>query len=208
MPARTRATWWSVTAFGEEIALCEDGDKYPEWIEHVYGGQEICPKSGRLHFQGAVQCRSQVWFSQIKSYFKKAHLEPARSRECLAKYAMKSETSAGEKTVRDNPNAIPYYKLEDVMRLIATQFDYKEIGEKSYWKAVCAVLKEKPFLASQFQNPSNRNFFIKTCEVWRPMAGYSITPASQPASQSGMDGQCAVCGTPCTSNKGLCVSCE
>ena len=64
-----KATWWSLTIYDEkEIAKVEDSDNYPRFVKSISGGMEKCPTTGRLHFQGALQCRSQQRFSAIKDW--------------------------------------------------------------------------------------------------------------------------------------------
>jgi len=92
-----KATWWSVTAFGDEILLLEDISGYPHWVATVYGGREECPETKSVHFQGALQCYSQQRLAKLKSWLPTAHFEIARKVEALKKYAMKSETAISEK---------------------------------------------------------------------------------------------------------------
>lgn len=99
-------TWWSITAFNDDIDLVEDKTKFPEWLAKVYGGREKCPKTGTIHFQGALQCKRQVRFGAVKRWLKQTHIQPARQKDALVKYSMKTETSVGEKTVVENDN--PY----------------------------------------------------------------------------------------------------
>lgn len=155
---QTRSTWWSVTAFNEEIALLEDTDHLPPFVKKIYGGREECPKTNKLHFQGALQCNVQVRMSQIKSWLKTAHLEPARDKECLKQYAMKDNTAVGEKTVTVNPN--PYYPAHEILQLIADQLTRTEMFEDGcFYVAVNRLLKKNKFLAGQLMNPSLKKFF-------------------------------------------------
>lgn len=148
MSTKDRASVWSITVWGAEIELVERKEAFPDWVKAVAGGREACPKSGRVHFQGMLQCRRQVRMSQIKSWLPTAHLEVSRDRFKLQKYVMKSETAIGEKTVQSNPN--DYMTLDDFMMHIAYYsegFDlYKahetrdgkltKVFEDEYWYAV------------------------------------------------------------------------
>jgi len=94
-----KATWWSVTAFGDEILLLEDPSRFPSWVAKVYGGREECPDTKSIHFQGALQLHTQQRLSKLKSWLPTAHFEIARKVEALKKYAMKSETAVSEKKI-------------------------------------------------------------------------------------------------------------
>jgi Putative viral replication protein. len=154
-----KSIWWSVTAFGDEIELCEG--TLPEFVKEVYGGRETCPETGTLHFQGAIRCFEQVRMSKFKSWLKKAHLEPARSAEALKKYAMKTETAAGDKVVR--VNSVPHYLAHEMCLLLAQTSSQTDIG---FWPRVNILLVKSPELAGQLMNPSLRNFYEKTEGVW------------------------------------------
>jgi len=181
-----KSIWWSVTAFDEEIALCEG--TLPEFVKAIHGGRETCPTTGRLHFQGALQCFEQVRMAKIKSWLKKAHLEPARSSEALKKYAMKTETSAGEKVVRNNPT--PHYLAHEICLLLAQTDRQTDIG---FWPRARILLRKSPELAGQLMNPSLRGFFEKTQEVWLERAAIVLQqPTGTTCCECGKD-ECEVC---------------
>lgn len=161
-----KSIWWSVTAFGDEIALLEG--KLPEFVREVRGGREICPDTGRLHYQGAIQLYDQSRMGKIKSWLKKAHLEPARAVEALKAYAMKEETAAGEKTVRTNP-AIHLTADQMCLRLASVDPTIaldRQTDADDYYRRVRRILEDNPELAGQLMNPSLRNFWIHTASVW------------------------------------------
>jgi len=155
----TKSIWWSITAFDDEIALCEG--TLPEFVKEIYGGRENCPTTGKLHFQGALRCFEQVRMAKLKSWLKKAHLEPARSSEALKKYAMKEETSAGVKVIRENP--VPHYTAQQICLLLAQT---SRQTDKDFWWRARSILRQTPGLAGQLMNPSLRGFYEKTQDVW------------------------------------------
>lgn len=157
MDSKAKSIWWSITAFDAEIALCEG--TLPDFVRSIHGGREKCPTTGTEHFQGALQCYEQVRMAKIKSWLKKAHLEPARSADALKKYAMKADTAIGEKSER--ANILPHYSAHELCLLIARQ-----TGQTDFWSRVRAILREQPGLAGQLMNPSLRNFYEKTSSVW------------------------------------------
>jgi len=190
MDTQRKSTWWSITAYNNEIELCEG--TLPEWVKSIHGGRETCPTTGRLHFQGAVQCFQQQRMSKFKTWLPTAHLEPARQEDALKKYVMKKETSAGEKTVRENQQI--FYKAHDLLRLLARQDRRTDTG---YYARVRMVLREQPTLAGQLMNPSLRKFWDETALVWieaeeSTPGGYSITPPGNECNGCGKD-ECIAC---------------
>lgn len=167
-----KSTYWSVTAFGEdEIARLEDTEHFPTGVTKVYGGREECPETHRVHFQGCVVLDRQQRLSWFKSWLPTAHLEPARQREALIRYAMKEETAIGEKAERENP--VRHHTADEMCMMIAENIaqQYKENPDKLepkewFWLAVRSILTEKPKLAGQLMNPSLRGFWIETRQVW------------------------------------------
>lgn len=180
-----KSTWWSVTAFEEEISLCEG--TLPEFVRAIYGGKEICPSTGKEHFQGALQCYEQIRMAKIKSWLKKAHLEPARSAEALKKYAMKPETSSGEKVIRTN--IFPHYSAKDMCILLARQTDRQTTP--NFWESANILLDNSPELAGQLMNPSLRGFYEKTYSTWRKHAEAIVLQPQLPC-ECGKD-ECEEC---------------
>lgn len=164
-----KATWWSVTAYGDEILLLEDATKYPPDVVKVYGGREECPTTGREHFQGCVQLRRQQRLKWFKSWLPTAHLETARSSEALKKYAMKADTATGDKLERIN--TVKYYSADEICLLIGSKVTddimLRSADHKDWFKAsINILLRENVKLASQLMNPSLRNFWCDTALVW------------------------------------------
>lgn len=167
-----KSTYWSVTAFGEmEISRLEDATQYPTGVAKVYGGREECPETGKIHFQGCIVLDRQQRLSWFKSWLPTAHLEPARHKEALVKYAMKEETAAGEKAERENP--VRHHTADEMCMMLARAVwdKYKENPDKYepkewFWISVRGILKENPKLAGQLMNPSLKGFWIETRSVW------------------------------------------
>jgi len=158
-----KSTWWSITAWKEEIELCEG--TLPEYVKQILGGREICPSTGKEHFQGAIQCYQQIRLAKFKSWLPKAHIEPCRSTEALKKYVMKKETASGEKTIRQN--SVPHYSAHQICLILAQTSSQTDIG---FWPRAKVLLRKTPELAGQLMNPSLRGFFEKTQDVWMEQA--------------------------------------
>lgn len=172
-----KGTWWSITAFSQQEIDLLNGTEYPEWVSKVYGGMESCPDTGRLHFQGAIQARRQVRFSQVKSWLGTAHIELARNKEALRKYVMKEETAVGDKSVHQN--ATPYYRAHDLLELLAKHWINAEMDDQSYivdnklnlkaqyWDLVKIILETDRTLISAFMNPSLEKAWCNTASFWK-----------------------------------------
>ena len=177
MPSE-KATWFSLTVYNDEIAKVKDEKHYPDWVKKIYGGVEECPTSGKLHFQGAVQCHQQVRFSKIKDWLPTAHIEVARSAACLIKYVMKDATAMEEKCARENPRR--FLKLYEICQKIyanirpsirASQTD----RQKMFWAGVNEIIYDDPESASQFANPGLPKFFERTFATWERLASQDNT---------------------------------
>jgi len=166
-----KSTWWSITAFDDGEKEWLGGGKFPEWVAAVHGGLEKCPDTGREHFQGALQCRSQQRFSAVKKILPKSHIEPAKSAEALRKYCMKAETAVGEK--REYTNSTPYWTAEMLQKLLAitpvecdaTALD-RELPKTRFWSKVRVILATKPYLVGALAKPDTWRIYENTWQVW------------------------------------------
>lgn len=189
-----KATWWSITAFDEEEQRLLSSGDYPPFVKQVLGGLEKCPDTDRVHFQGALQCRSQQRFSAIKKWLPKAHIEAAREAAALQKYAMKDETAVSEK--KAVVNKTPFVSDEMALRMIARMFNEsrKELGEHdftgkygtdhqkgAFWFCIKKILRKQPHLCGVLGKPDLWRLWQHTDEVWLELEseeqreGYSIT---------------------------------
>lgn len=170
---KVRSCWWSITAYNDEIEVLEK-PPFPHFIKTVYGGREVCPTTGRLHFQGAIQT-DYVRFSQIKNWLPTAHIEPARDKKALQRYVLKSETAVGEKGVKVNPGAGRL--AHDILKYIARAELVQKMSNPTVWgllpgpqeqfdATINFMLRREPELAGQLMNPSLRNFYIRTKDSW------------------------------------------
>ena len=163
-----KATWWSLTIFDEAEKAFAAAGVFPPFVAQLHGGLEKCPDTGRIHFQGALQCRSQQRFTAIKKIFPKAHIEAARSAEALRKYAMKQDTAHGAKSVV--ANATPYWTTEMILKLLAiTSVPISErAGDRKerFWSKVRVILYQKPYLVGLLAKPDIMRIYENTESVW------------------------------------------
>lgn len=175
-----KSIWWSITAFNDEIAVCEDVSNYPHFVRTVLGGREVCPETGRLHFQGALQCKSQQRMSAIKKWLPTAHLETARQEEALKRYAMKEETAVDDKHERINTRK--FLSMAEALTIIGShcigidvidfvqEFNLKDTDEalkKMYWRAVKKHLEDDKYDdIGLFSQPQMISAWKNTHSVW------------------------------------------
>ena len=175
MKTTDRSTWWSITAYNEEIDTMQDlidgKIECPPWIKQIYGGQEQCPSTGTIHFQGALNT-THTRLSQIKGLLPTSHIEAVKSTsDCLKRYVMKEETSVGEKSKLSNPKFIT---LEGLMELVAVQFldthgilnwdRLEEIypnSDRGYDALTYEIVREKPYLANLCSQPQSLRCWSK-----------------------------------------------
>jgi len=187
-----KSTWFSITAFDEEEQRLLSGDVFPQFVKKVFGGLEEAPDTGKVHFQGAVQCRSQQRFSAIKKWLPKSHIEVAISAVALKKYVMKEETAVGEK--KEVSNSTPYYDNKSALLMIAKVYNesreelatqqmperYKDPKEAAFWFCIKKILLVNPHLVGVMCKPDIWRAWLHTDDVWLELDaredGYSITP--------------------------------
>lgn len=179
-----RATYWSVTAFNEEIEILEKRIEVPDYIKEIVGGVEKCPKSEKLHFQGMLVCNHQVRLSKIKKWLPTAHLEPARNKDDLRKYALKAETAVGEKSTWTNDweglhgfsCRLMTYVFDEIEARPAIEEDgcwYRAADRMSVpdWECMfnsarSRLLKEHPKEMYRFMNAPYKRLWCETALVW------------------------------------------
>lgn len=174
-----KSTWWSVTAYNDEIALLEDATKFPQFVAEVHGGREECPTTGRVHFQGAIKCKSQQRFSALKKWLPTSHLEVAHHKEALLKYVNKFETAIGPKLQRENQRK--FLSMSDALMIVG-RFNIgvdhidvmrshdcrnaKEALKRMYWDAVSSHIAKIPEDISLFSQPQMLAAWVNTHRVW------------------------------------------
>lgn len=171
-----RSTYWSVTAYKNEIAICRDATRFPVFVESVNGQTETCPTTGTIHFQGIIKCSRQVRFSCFKSWLPTAHIEPAKNVPRLKTYVKKSETSNGD--YAEVSNEMPMYAPEEVLRMLGdkssevTDLDRFIVNNKfnvnaHYWHLVDLIVEENgDRYVRLFMNPIIKTMFTNM-SVWK-----------------------------------------
>lgn len=170
---QTKSSWWSLTAFNEDmdnLVLIQEGMvEMPSNWKRLYGGVEECPKTGKKHFQGALNT-AHIRMSNIKKILPTAHLEPCKhGAENLKRYAMKDETSVGEKKVVSNARYMP---MEECLILLAvkchTDYEgqYNELDDSmGFWQCAESLLEERIELTALVTQP-------QMLRAWKNMYGF------------------------------------
>lgn len=189
----SKSTWWICTVYNDNIDIIENADTYPKYVAKVYGGREKCPTTGREHFQGAIQCVSQVRMSSLLRWLPGTHMEAAKSAEAVKKYCMKADTAIGEKTVRDQPNK--YYSMHGLLTRLGQEYlksredgtwfkeqqnwVVKHYEELEYWFIAKRVLRQEPHLITSFSDPRYKTSWCRTKEIWCEQALSITEPAEE-----------------------------
>lgn len=186
-----RSSAWICTAYNDEILLLEDDTKFPSIVKEVHGGREMCPTTGKLHFQGAVILHSQQRLSALKRWLPTAHWEPAKSREAIKRYCMKQDTAVGDKVVRSNK--LVYLRLDEWLTLLGNEVrdlrrdniqEYINLTvddadrTKEYWWAVKRILPRFPHSIATYTRGETKNAFRHTAEFWISQPTLSITESA------------------------------
>lgn len=188
-----KKTFWSVTAYNDEISMLEN-PPWPSFVLKVYGGKETCPETGKIHFQGMVHLRSQQRMSALKKWLPTAHWEPARNVDALKNYAMKQDTAVGDKKAVQN--TVEHISTEKIMIKLANEWDTKDVvkymeendkldvreaSKLAYWDCVNRILSDSPpFRAccQVFARADTLTLWLNTKATWLKVKDedcYSIT---------------------------------
>jgi len=164
-----RSTWWIITAFDKNIEIVENNESYPNAVKAVYGGREQCPKSGRIHYQGAVECHGQQRASFFRTWLPGVHFEVAKNKDAVKKYCLKEDTAVGIKGVISNPES--YLSMSMGLMLLASVSLEEDTDptDEEYWELVNLVIWDKPKFISIYSSPAFRTTWMKTRRTWRAL---------------------------------------
>lgn len=151
---------WSITAFNEDLLSIQSMARMeitiPDIIKEIYGGLERCPKTGKDHYQGCL-ITSQCRMSALKKIFPTAHLEPAKKKEALIKYAMKADTAVDIKKKAVNPNYITMSGALEAMARIALKYytidEIEQSDDLKYRHLSSQIISKNLSFVSIYSNP-------------------------------------------------------
>lgn len=174
-----KSTRWSFTAYEGQWGLFH---KITAPIAEWGWQTEICPETGRKHYQGFIRTQSQVRHKALRDLLPGVHVEVAKDWNKLLNYCKKVDTRAPDSvpvhelaknrhmTMADALTALVAYRptkqeVEDYEQANNGQFwKYKD----RYWHAVNAYLKDTKNYESigLFTNNQMVVGWTKTFSVW------------------------------------------
>lgn len=180
-----KSTRWAFTAYQDQWNYFDDIKAIPNIKE--WGWQtEVCPETGRQHYQGYVLTDRQVRLSHWIKYMKGVHFEVARNWQALINYCKKTDTSV-EGTQQHVVNDIEFWSMERSFCELTryhSEFSeewYNKTNNKTgkeydklmktmpvelYWYCVKKVVAKEPFRLSTFAQPHMEKTFCKTWELY------------------------------------------
>jgi len=180
----TRATHWGITAYDKNIELLVNKENVPQQVKEFGGQRELCPTTGREHYQGWITCHGQQRGSVILNWLPGVHLEKAKDIAALKRYCMKDETSAGDReTGFKNPQE--YLTMDKALEKLALNVpldvDYpttgenklKKIVEWQFWKGVSKIILTSPALIGLYSQPQMYRAWYHTRSVWLERTKYA-----------------------------------
>jgi len=115
-----RSTWWIITAYDKNLDLLEsygqpdaDRQSIPRSVKAIHGGVEICPSTGRRHYQGAIECNGQQRAVFFRDWLPGLHFEIAKNKDAVKQYCLKADTAEGVKGSVSNPT--PYFTMDKLL---------------------------------------------------------------------------------------------
>jgi len=145
---------------------------------------EICPDTGRQHYQGYILATSQVRLSHWVKHLKGVHVEIARNWNALLSYCKKTETAVeGTQVVVTNEQQYwtmerSFCELASYWSKFSEQYEHerrksdttetatRRMASKGYWYCVKQVVAKEPFRLSIFAQPQMEKTFVNTYELY------------------------------------------
>lgn len=179
-----RSTWWLITAYDKNLELLEsygqpnaDRSTIPRGVRAIHGGVEVCPTTGRRHFQGAIECNGQQRAVFFRDWLPGVHFEVAKNKDAVKKYCLKADTAEGVKGTVSNP--VQYLTMDKLlMKFGERSLELYEVNDpaqlemdktEEFWKIANMLIMESPGLVSMIATPTLRTVWQQTRETWRAL---------------------------------------
>lgn len=176
-----RSSWWIITAYDKNLDLLEsyglpdaDRQSIPRSVKAIHGGAEICPSTGRRHFQGAIECNGQQRAVFFRDWLPGVHFEVAKNKDAVKQYCLKAETAAGVKGTVSNP--VSYLTMDKLLLLFGEEsLDLHECSDlevdttEEFWRIANRIIKKTPALVSIIATPTLRTVWQHTRRTWRAL---------------------------------------
>lgn len=173
---------WSLTVYDPgELANISNKDTWPNWLRKVKYQEEICPSTGKHHWQVAALTQ-QVRFSALKKWLPTAHIELARNKQALMNYVEKDDTAvAGTRQELESEKQYMalHQQLQRLANLVVENMEEYQacrmalIEEKDknpdkamYWWVARLMLTAEPELVAVIANPALEKMWTHTSGVW------------------------------------------
>lgn len=128
------ATHWNTAVYDEGVGFKGQWDclqKLPDHVKELHKKEEICPTTGRHHFQIHVTCHRQVTGKQMSVWIKHTKWQPLVGKDHIANsiaYIYKQDTAA--------PGAVPvnvkgsdYLRIHELLMEVAKDYEYFKVPE-------------------------------------------------------------------------------
>lgn len=116
-----KATHWKTAIFDVEDNWTKLDAKPPTFIKFVKMKKEVCPTTGKEHFQVHVQCKKQVRLTQMCGYIKHtkwfAVFGDQHIKNSLAYIEKKDTTAPGAEVIVKEGDE--YFQLHQIMEILA-----------------------------------------------------------------------------------------
>jgi hypothetical protein len=113
-----KTTRWAFTAYEDQWDLFKEIPSIvSEWMWQI----EICPNTGRKHYQGCIKTRTQQRHSAMRKLLPGVHIEVSRNWDALVNYCKKKETSV-ENTFQQHVNTRKYLKFHEALIRVANAY--------------------------------------------------------------------------------------
>lgn len=179
-----KSTRWAFTAYENQWELFNRPvtDPIAKW-----GWQEeVCPDSGRRHYQGYIQTTRQVRLSQLVKILPGVHLEIARNWDALVNYCKKDETAV-DGTRFEATNPVRSMSMAQALIRVASKVkpvftgadsDLDQIRKRNALEfdvAVAELLREDENLIGLYSQPQYERAYVKWRNVWLEKANSEKT---------------------------------
>jgi len=193
-----RGFHFAATFYDPEIATAKDAKQWPPFVKCIKGQDEVCPTTGRKHFQAQIDTNKQCRSTSFKKWFPKTHFEPVRNLKAHEQYIAKEESRdpSGGKTEIRKPFVTDRMAME---KLVGTCGRFCECvymqkspsgtlekepchmdDKEDFWHRVRCILLEEPDLCGLYAKPDLFRLWKNTKSVWfaRKRSFDSITQSS------------------------------
>lgn len=173
-----KASHWNSAVFDEGEGFSRQWellDRLPNFVRKLHKKKEICPTTGREHYQVHVECARQVRLTQLSSWIKHTKWTAVIGKQYIdnsINYIAKEATTApGAKVeILDNPEK--YFRLSDILQEIAKRslpsptsvdilyFKSLSLYDMNEWKRITGrMIQEDETWVNKLCNPTLPRFW-------------------------------------------------